>query len=457
MSLVGWLACGHEAVAFGAPLCTHLQSCQKPWLSCVRWYLGVAMELEVLCVPCADQRQAGVAVTATRVCERCFEHALHEVADIAGSRGTPGMVTREAPFATALTITALPVELGPIADIAPIDAASESAWLLLSTSGALIRFDADTRAWSAVAECSVPAEPDHEPWCGHELRRRLHASSCGRFAAVVNDYGRRGQVLDLSSGRVTMELDGGDGEPATVPFSLAFFQARDRTLVVHRSAWNRLDLSDPASGELLSVRDTPGNERGKDRPPHCLDYFHGALIVDPTGTRVVDDGWIWHPVGVPVAFSLARWRDENVWESEDGPSRLDVCARAYYWDHAIVWLDDHRVAVSGIGDDDAAMVPGARIFDVTRRGEAGPGWSSHLPWARELLAFAGPSGLFFSEGGWLFSSSDTGLSRWDPRTGERTGQLPEFRPTHHHRGSHELIQLVDAKLIRLVIGPGDNL
>jgi hypothetical protein len=456
MSLVGGLACGHDAVASGSPLCTHLQSCRQPWLSCVRWYLGVGLDMEVLCVPCADQRQAGVAVTAVRVCEPCFAHALHEVADIHDSRGQPGVVTRDAPFATVLTITALPVERGPIADLAPIHAASGSAWLLLSMSGALIRFDADTRAWSIVAECSVPAEPDHEPWCGHVLRRRLHVSPCGKFAAVVNDYGRRGQVLDLRSGRVTMNLDGGDYYSQTVPFSLAFFQARDRTLVIHRSAWNRLDLSDPASGELLSVRDTPGYGERADPPPHYLDYFHGALIVDPTGTRVVDDGWIWHPIGVPVAFSLARWHDENVWESDDGPSRIDLCARAYYWDHAIVWLDDHRVVVAGIGDDEDAIVPGARIFDVTRRGKAAPGWSSHVPWADELLAFAGPSGLFFSEGGWLFSSSDTGLSRWDPTTGERTGLLAGFRPTHHHRGTRELVQFVDANLVRLAVGPDDH-
>jgi len=192
MSLVGGLTCGHDAVAFRTPLCTHLQSCQQPSLSCVRWYLGVGLDMELLCVACADQCRAGVAVTAIRVCEPCFVHALHEVAEIVGIRGTPGVVTREAPFATALTTTALPVELGPIADLAPMHAASGSDWLLLSTSGALIRFDADTRVWSAVAECSVPAEPDHQPWDGHALRRRLHVSPCGKFAAVVNDYGRRG-------------------------------------------------------------------------------------------------------------------------------------------------------------------------------------------------------------------------------------------------------------------------
>ncbi len=405
--------------------------------------------MEVLCEPCADQRQAGVAVTTTRLCEPCFTHAVRDLASFVGFGGQPGVTVRAAPFATALAITSLPVELGPIADLAPIHAASGSAWLLLAASGALIRFDADTRAWSAVAECSVPAEPDHEPWYGHALRRRLHVSPSGEFAAVVHDYGRRGQVLDLRSGRVTMALDGGDYYPQTVPFSLAFFQARGRTIVVHRSEWNRLDLSDPVSGELLSVRETPLHGDDKKQPPHYLDYFHGALIVDPTGTRVIDDGWVWHPLGVPVAFSLARWQGENVWESDDGPSRLELCGRDY-WGHAIAWLDDHQVAISGIGDDDVTMLPGARIFDVTRRGKADPA-GAQVPLADEVLAFAGPSGMFFSEGGWLFSSSDTGLSRWDPTTGERTGQLAGFQPTHHHRGTRELVQLVDRNLVRLTV------
>ncbi|MGH9886370.1 MAG: hypothetical protein ACREBE_12625 [bacterium] len=423
----------------------------------MRWYLGVGLEMEVLCVPCADLRQAGTAVTASRVCQDCFTHAIEDIANLVGIRGAPGVAERAAPFATTLMTTALPAELGRIADLAPLHDASGSTWLVLTASGALARFDAGTRAWSPIAECSVRAEPDHEPWCDHALRRRLHVSSRGDFAAVVNDYGRHGEVYDLRSGRVTMTLDGGDYHPETVPFSLAFFDARGRTVVIHRSDWNRLDLSDPASGKLLSARESPRYGEDRKQPPHYLDYFHGALVVDPSGTRVVDDGWIWHPVGVPVVFSLARWHTENVWESEDGPTRLDLCARNYYWDHAIAWLDDHRVVVAGIGDDDAEMIPGARIFDVTQRGNPSPGWSPHLPWARELLAFAGPSGQFFCEGGWLFSSSDTGLSRWDPTTGERTAQLAGFCPTHHHRAARELVQVVDRHLVRLTVEHGEDL
>ena len=129
------------------------------------------------------------------------------------------------------------------------------------------------------------------------------------------------------------------------------------------------------------------------------------------GTQILDDGWVWHPVGNPVTWSLERWLSENVWESEDGPSRRDICARAYYWDKALIWLDEKRVAIGGIGDDEQEIIAGARIFDITRVGDPGPQWRHDWPWALELTAFPGPTGEFFSDGTSLYSSDARGLSR----------------------------------------------
>jgi hypothetical protein len=53
-------------------------------------------------------------------------------------------------------------------------------------------------------------------------RHRLHASSNGRHAAIVVDWRRHGMVVDVLSGAVTMNLDGGDYHEETVPFSACF-------------------------------------------------------------------------------------------------------------------------------------------------------------------------------------------------------------------------------------------
>ena len=94
------------------------------------------------------------------------------------------------------------------------------------------------------------------------------------------------------------------------------------------------------------------------------------------------------------------------------------------------------------------MIDGALIFDITSPVDLNASHSRDISWARELKAFAGPAGAFFSDGTWLFSSDETGLSRWDPADGARTGQIPNFRPTRRHRGANELIQLIGADIVR---------
>lgn len=442
------LSCGHDRTPVGAPLCSHVRDCREPWLSYVKWYIGSGLESELICVPCAEAREKGLSVKAEPVCAECFEYALTEVCDFKRTGGKPEIRVRSMPFNGAVKETSIPKEFGRIVDVAPVHHDERSSWLLLADSGDLFRLDASSGSSARLASARLPSEPNRHPFAGHTLTRRLHASLRGEFAAVVNDYGCYGQVMDLRSGKATLTLDGGDYHPETVPFSFAFAESQGQIVAIHRTAWNRLDISDASSGRLLTERGPTSYKHGEARPQHYLDYFHGRLYLSPGGTRILDDGWVWHPVGIPVVWSRERWLSENGWESEDGTTRKEVCAREYYWDHGIAWLDENRVAIGGIGDDDAEMVAGARIFDITSTGRAGRRWRSDWQWAREITAFAGPAGKFFSDGKWLYSADKTGLSRWDLETGSRTGYLGNFQPTHHHLGARELVQLADGVLLR---------
>jgi hypothetical protein len=114
-----------------------------------------------------------------------------------------------------------------------------------------------------------------------------------------------------------------------------------------------------------------------------------------------------------------------------------------YWDHAIAWLDEETVIIGGIGNNDTEMIDGARILDVTSTDCAGRRRRSDWLCAREVTAFAGPAGKFFTAGKLLYSAAEDGLSRWDLQTGARTGHIANFHPTHHHLGVGELLQLAD--------------
>jgi len=354
---------------------------------------------------------------------------------------------RSAPFNRTLKETAIPEEFGRIVDIAPIYQEDRSAWLMLAEDGGLFRLDASTGGWARLGSAIIPSEPRRTPFAGHTLKRHLYVSRRGEFAAVVNDYGRYGRVIDVRSGKMTLTLDGGPYHPETIPFSFAFADWQGRVVVIHRSAWNRLDVSDASSGQLLTERGPTSYRQGEERPQHYLDYFHGALYLSPESRHILDDGWVWHPVGKLTVWNLDCWLSENAWESEDGQTRKDVCARSDYWDHGIAWLDEEKVAIGGIGDDTAEMIDGARIFDITSTGPPGPQWRDDWLWAREVTAFPGPAGKFFSDGTWLYSVDGTGLSRWDVETGARTGYMQSFHPMHHHSGARELVQLAGGVLV----------
>ncbi|MFF4274108.1 hypothetical protein [Streptomyces sp. NPDC001536] len=334
----------------------------------------------------------------------------------------------------------VPPRLGVVTDLTPVREGDRCIWLALSEDGTISRWDIAAGRHEAVGATAVAAEDGRETWNDRTLRRHLHASHDGMFAAVVNDYGRFGEVIDLRTGEVTLDLDNQGDNEETVPFSLAFARRRGRCVVVHRTDWNRLDVSDPQTGELLTDRELPAQETADAVPEHDLDYFHGALYVSPDGKRILDDGWMWHPIGIPAVWDLDPWFEGNVWESEDGPSRVDVCDRGDYWDHAMTWIDSVRVAVEGLGDDGGAMRPGARIFDTSRTAVSGQ-WRT--PTAVELLAFEGPTGPFFSDGTHLFTGGDSGLSIWDPTAGKLLGAVPGFSPTNYHPGARQFVELAD--------------
>ena len=261
------------------------------------------------------------------------------------------------------------------------------------------------------------------------------------MAAVVESRGRHGIVLDLDAGRPTMRLDRGGYRFEHSDFPAAFFEIDGRLRLVHGTDWNRLDISDPRTGALLTDRSPPSYRRGEERPEHYLDYFHGGLVVSPGGEWIMDNGWVWMPLGYVTAWGLRRWLRDNPWESEDGPSKRWLCGRHYYWDGPLCWIDDRTVAIWGYGNDDENLIPAALLFDA----ETG----------RLTRWFAGPAGSFAFDR-YLFSySTEAGTSVWDIATGERLLHDASFCPTAYHPGAGRFITVLPGgqfRLTRLVEG-----
>jgi len=411
-------------------VCSHVQAAgPDAELPLVRCYLGRGLDHLVVCEPCAEAFASGDEVPATPVCESCYrEFGSSPERNV----GSPVPLERPEPFDATVRTVAVG---GLPADLVDAACAGTGAWYGLCADGTLVELD----EWSLGRVVATGTVTDEEPVPGPpQPRPRLHVSPSGAYAAVVNDYARLGRIVRLDDGSEAMALDTGSDHAWTVPFPLAFVPAGERDLVVHATDWNRLDVSDPETGGLLTARGPTSKGAGEGGPEHYSDYFHGALHPSPDGRWLLDDGWVWHPSGVPSAWLVEPWLGGNPWEPEDGPS-LRLLDNRDQWDVGMCWLDDRHAAIARVNEYDYTVVDGARVFDVT--GETRFYAANGTRWCREVATFAGPVGAFFGDGSRLYSAGEDGLSVWDVATGERTGRIQGFRPSRQSRSRGELVEV----------------
>lgn len=444
------IVCAHANAEKSGLACEHLLQKSGPEYysssEYFRLFTGRGLDVVLLCPKCA-QEPATSAVHRRRICDGCVQDLA--VGTRLGDVGTPEIKSRHTGIALAHRIIAPFNGRGSfVAGVAKGRNAS-GEWLLLSSCGQLMVLDGTGK----VSECAnFPAELS----MGYDAPRFLTASEDGRFVALVNTYGRRGVVIDLDCNRITMELDRGDYRNEHCRFSVSFFEHAGTQLIVHATDWNRLDISDPASGRLITERGPTSYQEGQERPAHYLDYFHCGLSVSPSGDWIAGNGWVWHPIGVVTTWNLKRWLTEDVWESEDGPSLRSICGRDYFWDGPLCWVDDRTLAVWGLGEDDVLLIPGVRLFNV----ESG----------LEVQSFVGPVGgnqkevvevegtertyvravgsLMFDR--WLFSwAPERPFSVWDVSDGARLLEAADFNPMAYHHGTKEFLSILPDGTIRI--------
>ena len=348
-------------------------------------------------------------------CADCVARVLGELPELR-PEGAPRVVERASELRVEEDTISL--DARPASPVVAIAVAVEwgRSWIALCADGSVGRLDLHRRELRILSR--VPEDVLSLGNLG------LEVSANGRFAAAVNVNGRRGSVIDLESGRETIRLDRGDYHPEASSFPVAFFELAGRTCVVHGTSWNRLDVSDATTAESLRPR-TFGTDP-TDRA-HSLDYFHSGLSISPGAEWIAEDGWIWHPIGNPVVWSLARWMKENPFEAEDGPTRANVAHRGF-WDSAMCWLDDHTLGIAG----------GEYLVDqplpILLRFDARAG--AMLP------AFPCPAGLLAAEDGRLYVYDRTeGLSVLDLANGDRLLHAPHVC-AHAYRGRGEFLTLL---------------
>lgn len=70
------IGCGYEKTPFGEPICIYIRNCRIPWIKCVKRLTGGGSKTEIICIPCADDRESGLQVGVEPVCEECSERVI---------------------------------------------------------------------------------------------------------------------------------------------------------------------------------------------------------------------------------------------------------------------------------------------------------------------------------------------------------------------------------------------
>ena len=225
--------------------------------------------------------------------------------------------------------------------ISPIQ--QTNALIILTEQAHLYHYESELQQLTHIIQIELPDLVNKTKDGYKQSEYRLHSSMNGLYVAVVVDYGQFGIILNTETGNIILRLDGKNYHEDTVPFSIAFTQIQDEDIVIYRSDWNRLETFNLSSNKSTTHRNIASHDE-QNEPEHYLDYFHGVLYVSPNGLHILDDGWIWHPIGIPRTWSILEWLNKNVFESEDGASLQQHCYREN-WDLPLCWLDNDTIAL----------------------------------------------------------------------------------------------------------------
>jgi len=418
--------CRHDDSVEIGEICVHLlQSYFGSYtITYCRRFTGRGSECILVCPDCAKASLGELSGKLWKICKACQDD-LTLGNFCMETVGLPEFFRREEGLTLLHKEISIPQLISEqILDVKPVEEGNVGQWMVLTANQDLWRVDMQ----SGKAEKLINLTSEQMGFS------KLEISNDGRFAAIYKINGRYGCVVDTSVMQISMRLD--HGLLAGNRFPLSFFEMENRTLLIHATNLNRLDISDPCNGVLITKREFPKYSQEKPQP-RFLVYFHGKLCVSPDGMWIAENGEIDHyKVGYSATWSLHRWLKENPWEADDGPSRNIIYERSYFEGGPLCWVDGNKLAVWGEGDDSLLMIPGVQIYDASK--------GEQIKW------IAGPpfGDFYFDE--YLFSCSDVhGMMAWNVETGECVFQELSLHPVAYSRSMRSFITILSNGVFRL--------
>lgn len=191
---------------------------------------------------------------------------------------------------------------------------------------------------------------------GFGLRYRFDtsiASQSNNFLAVWERLGTK--ALLLKNNQIIREINRSFYHAHVYPYPFAFFVAPDgREGIIHcPDEYNEITVEDADTGRCWYA-----DEEGK-----AKDVFHAHFKVSPDGTKLISEGWCWHPYDEAVLYDMS-WAGEGLTLSP--PRCLSVFGDEIEEEpYAAEFLDnDHIIVAASRGQDSVLKILDWRTLSV---------------------------------------------------------------------------------------------
>lgn len=166
-----------------------------------------------------------------------------------------------------------------------------------------------------------------------------------RTAVIHERFGTKGFVLH--DGKILREIDRSFHQAQVYEFPVCLWSsAEGRTLLAHcPDAYNQIEIEDAVTGERL----TDG-----DRDPD--DFFHSRLQVNPSGSRLISAGWIWHPVDAVKLFDVPTALADPHHLDREEPLDLTPADREFFALPSACWQSDDVVLIATNAEQDHEVI-----------------------------------------------------------------------------------------------------
>jgi hypothetical protein len=153
-------------------------------------------------------------------------------------------------------------------------------------------------------------------------------SNNGVYAVIYEKLGTKG--LLLKNGEIIRELNRSFYQANVYEYPIELIKLDNEYSIIHcPEEYNQIEIENVETG----LRITSDSER---EPGDC---FHSRFRVNNSNTKLVNAGWVWHPVGILETYDLQKAIEDNtLFDSPKSnlPINTEVCSAEFLNDDLLI-------------------------------------------------------------------------------------------------------------------------